>query len=67
MNWDQIKSNWKVVSDEIMRTWGKLSEADIAGIAGQREQLAYVLEKRYGYAPVVAQNKVDDFALRLKR
>ncbi len=65
MNWDQIKSNWEVVSDEIKRTWGKLSEADIVGIAGQRDQLASMLEERYGYAPVVAQNKVDEFAQRL--
>lgn len=67
MNWDQIKSNWGVVSGEIKRIWGKLSEADIVGYAGQRDQLACMLDKRYGYAAVVAQNKVDEFAQRLKR
>jgi uncharacterized protein YjbJ (UPF0337 family) len=25
MNWDQIKGNWKTVSDKIRVTWGKKS------------------------------------------
>lgn len=67
MNWDQIKSNWKVVSEKIKLTWGKLSDDDLAAIAGQLDQLASLLKKRYGYATVVAQNKVDKFAQGLKR
>lgn len=67
MNWNQIKSNWKVASDKIKLTWGKLSDDDLAAIAGQRDQLASMLQKRYGYATVVAQNKVDEFAQRLSR
>ncbi len=39
MNWDQIKCNWKQVSDKIKLTWGKLSEDDLAAIAGQRDLL----------------------------
>ena len=37
MNWDQIKCNWKQVSDKIKLTWGKLSEDDLAAIAGKRD------------------------------
>lgn len=65
MKWDQIKTNWKEVSDKIKRTWGKLSEDDLAAIAGQRDQLAGLLQKRYGYAKVDAENKVDKFARQL--
>ena len=39
MNWDQIKRNWKQVSDKIKVTWGKLSEKDLTTIAGDRDQL----------------------------
>ena len=62
MNWDQIKVNWKAVSDKIKLTWGKLSEEDLTTIAGQRDQLAGLLQERYGYTKVVAENKVDQFA-----
>ena len=67
MTWNPIKCNWKAVSDQIKLTWGKLSEDDLAAIAGQRDQLARMLQQRYGYATVVAQNKVDEFAQRLNQ
>ena len=65
MNWDQIKVNWTVVCDKIKCTWGKLSEDDLAAIAGQRDRLAGLLQERYGYEKEVAENKVDEFALGL--
>ena len=67
MNWDQIRNNWNAVSDKIKLTWGKLSEDDLDVVAGKREQLAIMLQKRYGYATVVADSKVDEFAQGLNR
>lgn len=66
MNWDQIKYDWKEVSDRIKLTWGKLSEDDLTAIAGQRDQLTGLLRERYGYEKVSAENKVDEFAQALK-
>lgn len=65
MKWNQIKCNWKHVSDEIKLTWGKLSEDDLAAIAGNRDLLSGMLQQRYGYATVLAETKVDAFAQRL--
>lgn len=65
MNWNQIKVHWKQVSDRIKVTWGKLSEDDLAEIAGDRRHLAGLLQKRYGYDQVLAEQKVDAFALAL--
>lgn len=65
MNWNQIKNNWNTVSDKIRRTWGKLSDEDLRAVAGRREQLAIMLQRRYGYATVVAENKVDLFVQEL--
>lgn len=62
MNWDQIKSNWKQVGDKIKLTWGKLSENDLDAIAGNRDLLSGLLQKRYGYAKMQAETIVDDFA-----
>lgn len=66
MNWDQIKSHWKQVCEKIQVTWGKLSEDDLAMIAGRREQLTGLLQQRYGYDRKLAEQKVDDFAQGLK-
>ncbi len=65
MNWEQIKSDWKHVCDQIKVTWGKLSENDLFEAAGNRKNLVILLEQRYGYAHVLAESKVDDFAQRL--
>lgn len=65
MNWDQIKGDWKQVSDKIKLTWGKLSEDDLTAIAGDREQLTGLLQARYGYERTKAEKKVDEFALGL--
>jgi uncharacterized protein YjbJ (UPF0337 family) len=65
MDWDQIKDDWEAVSGKIKRTWGKLSEDDLAAIAGQRDQLAGILQERYGYQKQDAENRVDRFAQRL--
>ncbi len=49
MNWDQIKVNWKAVSEQVKLTWGKLSEEDLTMIAGQRDNFSRLLQERYGY------------------
>lgn len=65
MTWDEIKNNWKGVSDVIKRTWGKLSEEDLTAIAGRRDQLAERLRERYGYEKVETEERVDRFAREL--
>ncbi len=53
------------MSDKITLTWGKISEDDLTAVAGQRNQLAGLLQERYGYDKVVAENKADQFAQEL--
>jgi uncharacterized protein YjbJ (UPF0337 family) len=65
MNWDQIKGDWKATGDKIKLTWGKLSEDDLTAISGQRNQLAGLLQERYGWQKAEAENKVDKFAREL--
>jgi uncharacterized protein YjbJ (UPF0337 family) len=66
MNWDQVKGNWKQVSDKIKVTWGKLSEDDLTAIDGRREEFAGLLQERYGYAKDQADKALDEFARELK-
>jgi uncharacterized protein YjbJ (UPF0337 family) len=66
MNWDQIQGNWKQVSGKVKEKWGKLTDDDLAMIAGRREQFAGVLQERYGYAKEKVQKSLDEFAATLK-
>jgi uncharacterized protein YjbJ (UPF0337 family) len=66
MNWDQIHGNWKQMTGKVKEKWGKLTDDDLIVIAGKREQLAGVLEKKYGYAKEQVEKELDDFSKGLK-
>ncbi len=66
MNWDQIKGNWKQVTGKVKEKWGKLTDDDLTTIAGKRDQLAGILQERYGYAKDKADKAIDEFARELK-
>ena len=61
MNWDQIKGNWKQFQGKIREKWGKLTDDDMTTIAGKQDQLAGVLQQRYGIAKEQAEKEVDEF------
>jgi uncharacterized protein YjbJ (UPF0337 family) len=66
MNWDQIQGNWKQITGQVKEKWGKLTDDDLTTIAGKRDQLAGILQQRYGYAKEVAEKELDEFTRALK-
>lgn len=66
MNWDQIQGNWKQVTGKVKEKWGKLTDDDLTTVAGKRDQLAGVLQNRYGLAKEQAEKELDDFMRTLK-
>jgi uncharacterized protein YjbJ (UPF0337 family) len=66
MNWDQIQGNWKIWAGKAREKWGNLTDNELTESAGRREQLAGLLQQRYGYAKAEADRAIDDFAAELK-
>lgn len=66
MNWDQVQGNWKQWSGQAKEKWGKLTDNELTEAAGRREQLAGLLQERYGYARAEADRAIDEFATELK-
>jgi uncharacterized protein YjbJ (UPF0337 family) len=66
MNWDQIKGDWKQLSGKVKEKWGKLTDNDLTTIAGKRDQLAGLLQQRYGYAKEQAEKELGEFIDGLK-
>lgn len=66
MNWDQITGNWKQFKGQVKEKWGKLTDDDLTTIDGKREQLAGVLQKKYGYAKEQTDRELDEFARDLR-
>ena len=66
MNWDQIAGNWKQFTGQVKEKWGKLTDDDLTTIAGKRDQLAGILQERYGYAKEKAEKELDEFLKAMK-
>jgi uncharacterized protein YjbJ (UPF0337 family) len=66
MNWDQITGDWKQFKGKVKEKWGKLTDDDLTTIAGKRDQLAGLLQERYGYAKEQAEKELSEFSNALK-
>jgi uncharacterized protein YjbJ (UPF0337 family) len=66
MNWDQISGDWKQFKGKVKEKWGKLTDDELTTIAGKRDQLAGLLQERYGYAKDQAEKELNEFSNKLK-
>jgi len=66
MNWDRVAGEWKQFRGNVKEKWGKLTDHELTIIAGKRDQLAGLLQERYGYAKDQAEKEIDEFAKALK-
>lgn len=61
MNHDTISGQWKQISGEIKKQWGKLTDDDLKVVEGSVEALAGRLQERYGLARDEAERQVRAF------
>lgn len=61
MNLDRLEGNWKQFAGKIKENWGKLTDDDIAMIAGKRDQLDGKLQEKYGLGKEEVKKQIDEF------
>jgi uncharacterized protein YjbJ (UPF0337 family) len=61
MNWDRIPGKWTEFKSKVHERWAKLTEADLARVAGKRDQLLNLLQERYGWVREQAERQIKDF------
>jgi uncharacterized protein YjbJ (UPF0337 family) len=59
MNWDQLEGRWKEFAGSARAHWGKLTDDDWQTVNGKKEQLAGIIQQRYGIAREEAARQVD--------
>jgi uncharacterized protein YjbJ (UPF0337 family) len=67
MNWDTVEGQWKQIKGKVREQWGKLTDDELDVVAGKRDQLAGLIQKKYGIAKDEAERQVDDFASTYSR
>jgi uncharacterized protein YjbJ (UPF0337 family) len=66
MNWTQIEGRWQTLSGQLKSQWAKLTDDDVANIAGKRDQLLGKLQERYGVLKEDADKQIDKWLAMLK-
>ncbi len=61
MNWDEIKGNWKQAKGRVRQKWGELSDDELEQIAGQRDELVGLIQKKYGITREEADKQVSEW------
>jgi uncharacterized protein YjbJ (UPF0337 family) len=64
MNNDRVQGNWKQVKGKIKEQWGKLTGDEIDQLEGRGDQLAGVLQERYGIERDEAEKQAREFRTR---
>ena len=49
MTWYQIAGDWQQFTAMVKKKWDKLTDADLTTFGGQSDQLAGLLQQKYGY------------------
>jgi len=56
---DILQGKWHELKGQVKGQWGKLTDDDVARLSGKREELAGVLQQRYGYGKAQADLEIN--------
>ena len=62
MTWYQIANDWQQFTAMVKEEWDKLTDDDLTTFGGQSDQLAGILQRRYGYAREQAEKEIVEFS-----
>jgi uncharacterized protein YjbJ (UPF0337 family) len=58
---DILQGKWHERKGQVKQQWGKLTDDDIAKLSGKQEELAGVLQKRYGYTKEKSESEIANW------
>ena len=61
MNWDQIEGKWTEFKGAIKERWGKFTDDELVQLKGKRDQLAGMIQNKYGVAKEEAERQIKEF------
>jgi len=60
MNKEQVSGKYQQLKGEIKKTWGKLTDDDIAYVDGQKDKLFGKIKETYGIGKEEAEKKLNE-------
>jgi uncharacterized protein YjbJ (UPF0337 family) len=66
MTWYLIAGDWEKFTALVKEEWDKLTDDDLTTFGGQSDQLAGLLEQKYGYGREQAVKEITAFSERTR-
>lgn len=60
---DVLKGMWKQIRGEAKSKWAELTDDELDQVEGERDKLLGLLQEKYGYAKIKAEQEIDEFLL----
>jgi uncharacterized protein YjbJ (UPF0337 family) len=67
INKDVLQGKWKQARGKVKQQWGRLTDNELDQISGYYDELAGLIQERYGYSREKAQQELDAFIERWDR
>lgn len=61
MNWDTIEGSWTEMKGRAKQRWADISGDDWSRITGKRDEIAGLIQQKYGKAKDEAEREVDEW------
>jgi uncharacterized protein YjbJ (UPF0337 family) len=58
---DILLGKWHELKGQVRQQWGKLTDDDLTRLSGKTEELAGVLQQRYGYGKAQAEIEINNW------
>jgi uncharacterized protein YjbJ (UPF0337 family) len=58
-NQDILLGKWHELRGRVRQKWSKLSDDDLTRLSGKTEELAGILQQRYGYSKAQAEIEIN--------
>ena len=62
---DMLEGKWHELKGQARQQWAKITDDDLELLSGKTEELAGVLQQRYGYGKAQAENEINDWLGKL--
>jgi uncharacterized protein YjbJ (UPF0337 family) len=66
MKWYQLASDWRHFTAMVKEEWDKLTDDDLTTFGGQSDQLAGLLQQKYGYSREQAEKSITEFSQKIR-
>jgi uncharacterized protein YjbJ (UPF0337 family) len=60
-NQDILQGEWPALKGQVKLRWGKLTDGDVQRLNGKTDELAGVLQQRYGYGKAQAKIEINQW------